>query len=121
MPLRAFDSARNGTGLGLASLLALCSALLGRSLRGGLITAGYLNLGGGIDPVHNAVDLSELAAAKRAAALLMPISARKQLKSQRRRCGPPDHPALHRRPGRPSQSLSGIDSGTNASQTVEPD
>ena len=77
--LRAFDSARSGAGLGLASLLALCSALLGRSLRGGLITAGHLNLGGGIDPVHNAVDLAELAAEKRAAALLMPISARKQL------------------------------------------
>lgn len=77
--LRAFDAARSGAGLGLPSLLALCSALLGRPLRGGLITAGHLNLGGGIDPVHNAVDLAELAAEKRAAALLVPISARKQL------------------------------------------
>lgn len=77
--LRAFDAARSGAGLGLPSLLALCSALLGRPLRGGLITAGHLNLGGGIDPIHNAIDLAELAAEKRAAALLVPISARKQL------------------------------------------
>ncbi|SEJ86346.1 ATP-dependent Lon protease [Deinococcus reticulitermitis] len=77
--LRAFDSARSGAGLGLPALLALCSALLGKSLRGGLITAGHLNLGGGLDPIHNAIDLAELAAEKRAAALLLPISARKQL------------------------------------------
>ena len=79
MQLRAFDSARSGSGLGLPALLALCSALLGKSLRGGLIAAGHLNLGGGIDPVHNAIDLAELAAEKRAAALLLPISARRQL------------------------------------------
>lgn len=77
--LRAFDSARSGAGLGLPALLALCSALLDRPLRGGLIAAGHLNLGGGLDPIYNAIDLAELAAEKRAAALLMPISARKQL------------------------------------------
>ena len=77
--LRAFDSARSGAGLGLAALLALCSALLGKSLKGGLIAAGHLNLGGGLDPVHNAINLAELAAEKRASALLVPISARKQL------------------------------------------
>ena len=77
--LRAFDSARSGSGLGLPALLALCSALLERPLKGGLIAAGHLNLGGGIDPVHNAIDLAELAAEKRAAALLLPISTRKQL------------------------------------------
>lgn len=79
MQLRAFDSARSGAGLGLPALLALCSALLGKSLKGGLIAAGHLNLGGGLDPVHNAIDLAELAAEKRASALLLPISARKQL------------------------------------------
>ena len=77
--LRAFDAARSGSGLGLPALLALCSALLGKSLRGGLIVAGHLNLGGGLDPIQNAIDLAELAAEKRAAALLIPISARKQL------------------------------------------
>lgn len=77
--LRAFDSARSGSGLGLPALLALCSVLLGRSLRGGLIVAGHLNLGGGLDPVYNAVDLAELAAEKQAATLMVPISARKQL------------------------------------------
>jgi len=79
LQLRAFDSARSGSGLGLPALLALCSALLGKSLRGGLIAAGHLNLGGGIDQVHNAIDLAEFAAEKRASALLLPISARRQL------------------------------------------
>ncbi|TSA82142.1 BREX system Lon protease-like protein BrxL [Deinococcus detaillensis] len=77
--LRAFDSARSGSGLGLPALLALCSALLDKPLKGGLVAAGHLNLGGGLDVVHNAIDLAELAAEKRAAALMVPISARKQL------------------------------------------
>jgi len=79
LQLRAFDAARSGAGLGLPALLALCSALLEKSLRGGLIAVGNLNLGGGIDPVYNAVDLAELAAEKRATTLLIPISARRQL------------------------------------------
>jgi len=77
--LRAFDSARSGTGLGLPALLALCSALLQKSLKGGLIAVGGLNLGGGIDPIHNAVGVAELAIEKGASTLLIPISARRQL------------------------------------------
>lgn len=77
--LRAFDSARNGSATSMASLLALCSALLQKSIRGGLIVVGQLNLGGSIDPVHNAVNVAELAVEKGAAALLIPISARKHL------------------------------------------
>jgi len=77
--LRAFDSAKSGAGTGLAGLLALCSALLKKSLRGGLIVLGQLNLGGSIDPVRNAVGLAELAVEKGATRLLIPISARKQL------------------------------------------
>ncbi|MGC8635288.1 MAG: BREX system Lon protease-like protein BrxL [Candidatus Limnocylindrales bacterium] len=77
--LRAFDAARSGAGLGLPALLALSSALLERSLRGGLIAIGGLNLGGGIDTVPNAVAAAELAAEKGASALLAPISARRQL------------------------------------------
>ncbi|HSF38977.1 MAG TPA: BREX system Lon protease-like protein BrxL [Thermoanaerobaculia bacterium] len=77
--LRAFDSARSGNGTGLAALLALCSALLQKSMRGGLIVVGQLNLGGSIDPVYNAVNVAELAVEKGATALLVPISARKQL------------------------------------------
>lgn len=44
--LRSFDIARSGASLGLPVLLAFCSALLKKSLRGGLITVGGLNLGG---------------------------------------------------------------------------
>jgi len=40
---------------------------------------GALNLGGGIDPVHNAVNVAELAIEKGASMLLIPISARRQL------------------------------------------
>lgn len=77
--LRAFDASKAGAFLGLPALLALCSALLGKSLRGGLVAVGGLNLGGGLDPVHNAVTVAELAIEKGATALLIPISARKQL------------------------------------------
>jgi ATP-dependent Lon protease len=77
--LRAFDAARSGASLGLPALLALASALLERSLRGGLIATGGLNLGGGIDSLPNAVATAELAAEKGAATLLAPISARRQL------------------------------------------
>ena len=77
--LRAFDASRTGAFLGLPALLALCSALLGKSLRGGLATVGGLNLGGGLDPVYNAVGLAELAVEKGAIQLLVPISARRQL------------------------------------------
>ncbi|QIN80626.1 protease Lon-related BREX system protein BrxL [Rubrobacter marinus] len=77
--LRAFDASRSGAFLGLPALLALCSALLKKSLRGGLIAVGGLNLGGGLDPVHNAVSIAELAVEKGAASLLIPVSARRQL------------------------------------------
>ena len=77
--LRAFDASRTGAALGLPALLALCGALLEKSLKGGLIAVGGLNLGGGIDPVHNAVTVAELAVEKGAQTLLAPISARRQL------------------------------------------
>ena len=77
--LRAFDASRNGEFLGLPVLLALCSALLGKSLRGGLAAVGGLNLGGTLDPVYNAVTVGEHAVEKGATDLLVPISARKQL------------------------------------------
>jgi ATP-dependent Lon protease len=77
--LRTFDASRSGQGLGLGGLLALCGALLGKSLKGGLAAVGSLNLGGAIDPVYNPVSLAELAVEKGAATLLMSTSARKQL------------------------------------------
>src|SRR5437870_3494043 len=77
--LRAFDASRSGSSSGVAVLLALCSALLQKSLKGGLVVAGELNLGGSIDPVYNAVSIAELAVEKGATTLLIPVSARKQL------------------------------------------
>ena len=49
------------------------------SLKGGLIAVGGLNLGGGLDPIYNAVNVAELAVEKGATTLLIPISARRQL------------------------------------------
>jgi ATP-dependent Lon protease len=77
--LRAFDSVKSGAGLGMATLLGLCGTLLKKSLKGGLVAVGSLNLGGSIDPVYNPVDIAELAIEKGAKVLLMPVSARRQL------------------------------------------
>ena len=77
--LRAFDASRSGSFLGLPALLALCSGLLGKSLKGGLATVGGLNLGGTLDPIHNAVSVAELAVERGATELLIPISSRRQL------------------------------------------
>ena len=77
--LRAFDAARSGSQLGIPILIALCSALLGKSSKGGLVIAGGLNLGGSLEPIHNAVTLAEMAVEKGATSLLVPVSARKQM------------------------------------------
>lgn len=77
--LRAFDAARSGAGTGLSVLLALCSALLGKSLKGGLVVVGGLNLGGSIEPIYNAVGIVEAAADKGAKMILMPVATRKLL------------------------------------------
>ncbi len=77
--LRAFDAPKSGSGVGVAALLALSSALLQKSLKGGLIVVGGLTLGGSLEPVYNVVDMAEIAAEKGATTVLMPVSARKQL------------------------------------------
>ena len=77
--LRAFDTAKSGASLGVPALLALAGALLEKSLKGGLIVVGNINLGGTIDLVYNAVTIVELAADKGAETVLMPVTARKQL------------------------------------------
>ncbi len=79
LQLRAFDTSRSGSQLGIAVLLSLCSALLKKSIKGGLIVVGGLNLGGSIEPVYNAVGIAELAVEKGAIALLIPVTARRQL------------------------------------------
>jgi len=65
--------------LGVGVLLAFCSTLLKKSIKGGLIVMGGLNLGGALDPVYSAISIAELAIEKGAETLLIPISARRQL------------------------------------------
>jgi ATP-dependent Lon protease len=77
--MRAFDASRTGTATGVGALLALCSALLEKSLKGGLIVVGGLNLGGSIEPIYNAVGIVEAAADKGAKMVLLPVTTRKQL------------------------------------------
>lgn len=77
--LRAMDNDRSGTGLGVPVLLALCSALIEKSTKGGLIVVGSLTLGGTVEQLANAVNLVELAVDKGALTTLVPVSARKQM------------------------------------------
>jgi ATP-dependent Lon protease len=77
--MRAFDGGKSGTATGVGALLALCSALLEKSLKGGLIVVGGLNLGGSIEPVYNVVSVVEAAADKGAKTILLPVTTRKQL------------------------------------------
>jgi ATP-dependent Lon protease len=77
--LRAMDVDRTGHGLGLPVLIALCSALIEKSIKGGLIVVGALNLGGSVEIIPNPVAVAELALEKGATTLLMPISSRRQL------------------------------------------
>ena len=77
--LRAMDNARDGADVGLPALMALCSSLLEKSIKGGLISVGALNLGGSVEPLANAVGIVEAAVEKGASVILMPVSARRQL------------------------------------------
>jgi len=77
--LRSFDAAKTGAKVGVAALLAMSTSLLKKSIRGGLIVCGEINLGGSIEPIHNAVSIAEIAVEKGANALLMPVSCRRDL------------------------------------------
>ena len=77
--LRAMDNDRSGAALGLPALLALCSGLLEKSLKGGLIVVGELNLGGSVEPLVHAVGIVEVAVERGAETVLIPVTARKQL------------------------------------------
>jgi ATP-dependent Lon protease len=77
--LRAFDASKSGSSLGVATLLGLGSALLQKSLKGGMVVVGNLNLGGSVDELYNAVSVAELAVEKGAVSFLVPVTARKQL------------------------------------------
>lgn len=77
--LRAFDSAKSGSAVGVGVLLALCSSLLQKSIKGGLAVTGGLNLGGSLETIFNPVAVVETAIEKGAASILVPISSRRQL------------------------------------------
>ncbi len=77
--LRGFDAAKTGAKTGVGALIALSSALLKKSVRGGRVVVGEITLGGTIEPIHNAVTLAEIAVEKGAKSLLLPVSSRRQL------------------------------------------
>ena len=77
--LRSFDASKSGSKLGVAILIALCTALLKKSVRGGLIVVGEINLGGSLEAIHNPVQIAEIAIEKGASGLLMPVACRRQL------------------------------------------
>lgn len=77
--LRAFDAAKTGSKTGVAALVALCTALLKKPIRGGLVIVGEVNLGGSIETLHNPVEMVEIAVEKGATAVLMPVACRRQL------------------------------------------
>ena len=53
--------------------------MLKKSVRGGLVVVGEINLGGSVEVIHNAVTLVEIAVEKGATTVLLPVSCRKQL------------------------------------------
>ncbi|WP_246653063.1 protease Lon-related BREX system protein BrxL [Rhizobium laguerreae] len=77
--IRSFDAARSGSQTGVGVLIALSSALIGKPLKGGLIIVGGINLGGSVDPIHNPIDVVELALEKGATTVMMPVSCRRPL------------------------------------------
>lgn len=77
--IRGFDAAKSGAKTGIACLIALSSALLRKSVRGGLIVVGEVTVGGTIEPIYNAVALAEIAVEKGAKSLLLPVACRRQL------------------------------------------
>lgn len=77
--LRAFDASKKGARLGVPALVAMCSSMLKKPIRGGLILVGEINLGGSIEPILNGVNVIELAIEKGAQTVLLPVSCRRQL------------------------------------------
>ncbi|MGI8483698.1 MAG: BREX system Lon protease-like protein BrxL, partial [Thermomicrobiales bacterium] len=77
--VRAMDAAKSGSDLGLPALIALASALIGKSVHGGMICVGGINLVGGIETIYNAASVVELAAEKGASTLLMPVATRRDV------------------------------------------
>lgn len=77
--VRAMDASKTGADIGLPALVALASALIGKSVHGGMICVGGINLGGVIETIYNAASVVELAAEKGASTLLMPVATRRDV------------------------------------------
>jgi ATP-dependent Lon protease len=77
--VRAMDTAKSGALLGVPILLAFCSAILQKSLKGGLLVVGGLSVGGSFEAIYNAVAVAELAVEKGAQTILVPVACRRQL------------------------------------------
>jgi ATP-dependent Lon protease len=77
--LRAFDASKSGSKLGIATLIALATSLLKKSVKGGFVIIGEINLGGSIEPIFNPVNLAEIAVEKGATGILAPVNCRRQL------------------------------------------
>jgi ATP-dependent Lon protease len=77
--LRAFDASKSGSKLGIATLIALATSLLKKSVKGGFVVIGEINLGGSIEPIFNPVNLAEIAVEKGATGILVPVNCRRQL------------------------------------------
>jgi ATP-dependent Lon protease len=77
--LRSFDVSSSGSHIGVGVLIGICSSVLKKPVKGGMIVIGNINLGGSIDLIHNPVSLAELAVEKGATHILIPVSSRRQL------------------------------------------
>ncbi|MEI6431781.1 MAG: BREX system Lon protease-like protein BrxL, partial [bacterium] len=77
--IRAMDSAKSGGMLGAPILIAFCSAILEKSVRGGWVIVGGLSVGGSFEPLYNAVSIAEMAVEKGAQTILLPVASRRQL------------------------------------------
>jgi ATP-dependent Lon protease len=56
--LSVFDASKKEAKLGVAAAIAICTVLLKKNIRGGLIVVGEINLGGSIEPVYNEVAIA---------------------------------------------------------------
>jgi len=77
--LRSFSAAKSGAGIGMAALIAMSTALLEKNIKGGIVVVGQLNLGGSLNLIYDAINITETAVEKGATTLLIPLNARKQL------------------------------------------
>jgi DNA-binding MarR family transcriptional regulator len=76
--VHALNGGKAGGSFSVGLLLAFCSSLLKKQLRGGLVVAGELG-GDGVKPVQQPTKFVETAVRQGARAILMPVSCRRAL------------------------------------------